>query len=123
MKEDKITEKTIQNLVDHFYEKVRNDEVLSPIFLRAIGPDAESWAPHMQTLYDFWSSVMLNTHRYRGNPLQKHRELPKFDLQLFDQWLALFQETAHEIHTAAIAQLYIEKSQRIAESLKLGLSL
>lgn len=120
-KANEITEKTIRVLVDRFYVKVRNDEYLGPIFLNAIGSGDEDWQPHLERMYDFWSSIMLTSGRYHGNPLQKHRSLPPFEPNLFDRWLELFAETAKEIHTSVIAGHYITMSQRIAESLKLGL--
>lgn len=120
-KQDIISEETIRALIDRFYGKVRRDPALAPIFLGAIGESAEAWAPHLQVMYDFWSSVMLGSGRYHGNPMMKHKALPAFDAALFDRWLALFAETAQEIHGPAAAQAYIDKSRRIAESLKLGL--
>lgn len=121
MKEVYITENNIQRLVDTFYAKVRADKDLGPIFFQAIGDNLEMWKPHMQTMYDFWSSIMLSSGRYKGNPLQKHRELPLFDRALFDQWLDLFRKTAYQIYEEEIANHFVEKSKRIAESLKLGL--
>lgn len=122
MKEEQITEETIVTLINRFYAKVRTDAQLGPIFLQAIGDDDKTWAFHLRKMYDFWSSVMLASGRYHGNPFQKHLVLPSFDNKLFDRWLSLFEETAREIHPHKIATLYIEKSQRIAQSLKLGLS-
>jgi hemoglobin len=119
--EDQITEDTIRQLVDQFYVKVRKDEDLGPVFLQAIGEDLEDWQPHLHKMYDFWSSIMLASGRYHGNPMQKHIALPSFDRALFDRWLELFTETALEIHPEEVAAPYLEKSRRIAESLKLGL--
>ena len=119
--EEQITEKTIRQLIDRFYSKVRKDEELGPVFLQAIGEDMEAWQPHQQKMYDFWSSLMLASGRYHGNPMQKHMLLPSFDITLFDRWLELFTETALEIHPEDVAAPYLEKSRRIAESLKLGL--
>lgn len=121
MKESHITERNIERLVDTFYAKIRADKDLGPIFFRAMGDDPEMWKPHMQTMYDFWSSIMLNSGRYSGNPLQKHRELPPFDRALFDRWLDLFKKTAWQIYKEEVANHFIKKSERIAESLKLGL--
>jgi hemoglobin len=123
MKESSITEETIRRLVDEFYAKVRADQGLAPIFAKAIGDDPEIWKPHLQKMYDFWSSLMLTSGRYHGNPFQKHQMLPAFDMGLFDRWLALFEETARDIHTPDTADRYVEKSRRIAESLKLGFSI
>jgi hemoglobin len=121
MKEAHITETSIKQIVDNFYAKVMKDTLLRPIFLEAIGEYPKTWEIHIQRMYDFWSSIMLSTGRYHGNPFQKHKDLPAFDVALFDRWLALFAQTAQEIHTEEIANRYIEKSQRIAESLKMGL--
>ena len=121
MMTEQVTEDSIRKLVDRFYSKVRADKDLAPVFIAAIGTDNAAWGPHLQKMYAFWSSVMLTSGRYHGNPLQKHRDLPAFDSVLFDRWLELFAETAAELHDGAVAALYIEKSHRIAESLKLGL--
>ena len=116
-----ITEESIKLLIDSFYKKVRADVTVGPVFAAAIGTTDEQWQPHLQRMYDFWSSVMLTSGRYHGNPLQKHRDLPPFTQDLFDVWLALFAETAREIHVAHVAQRYIDRSERIAESLKMAL--
>ncbi|MCD6034264.1 MAG: hypothetical protein K0R63_5 [Rickettsiales bacterium] len=121
MKESRVTEETIRRLVDEFYAKVRVDQGLGPIFSKAIGDDPEIWKPHLQKMYNFWSSIMLSSGRYHGTPFQKHLMLPAFEMRLFDRWLALFEETARAIHTQDTADRYVEKSRRIAESLKLGL--
>jgi hemoglobin len=116
-----INEQTIQALVDRFYGKVRQDKDLGPIFEAAIGSNDDDWRPHLEHMYAFWSSIMLTSGRYHGNPMIKHRRLPAFDISLFDRWLELFAETALEIHTPAVAENYIVKSRRIAASLKMGL--
>jgi hemoglobin len=116
-----ITEDSIRQQVNSFYDKVRKDALLGPIFQDAIGKE-ENWPPHLEKMYDFWSSIMLSSGRYHGNPFKKHLDLPPFDLALFDRWLALFAETAHELHISDIAERYIEKSELIAQSLRYGLS-
>lgn len=118
---DQITEGTIKNLINSFYLKVRNDKELGPIFTQAIGESDAQWEPHLHHMYDFWSSIMLASGRYQGNPMQKHRNLPAFDPSLFNRWLELFEQTVYEKHTDEIAEKYITISRRIAESLKLGL--
>ena len=114
-----VTETQIVALVDAFYAKVRRDEILAPIFERAIEPDA--WPVHLAKMYDFWSSVMLTTGRYKGNPLAVHTRLDGIEPGMFARWLALFRATAEELFPAELAASFREKSERIAESLKLGL--
>ena len=118
---DTITEESIKLIINAFYKKVRTNEELAPIFEAAIGKTDAEWQPHLEVMYAFWSSLMLGSGRYQGNPMRKHMELPPFNAGLFDTWLALFAETAREIHPEPIADLYITRSKRIAESLKLGL--
>lgn len=116
---DHITEDSIKQLVDNFYIKIRQDKELGSIFNQAIGNTDDEWQPHLEKLYDFWSSIMLASRRYHGNPMKKHIDLPPFDLSLFDRWLELFTETAHELYTKDIAIQYKVKSRNIARNLKL----
>ena len=69
-----ISENAIRHLVDTFYAKVRADPALGPIFERAIAGD---WGPHLARMRDFWSSVMLTSGRYKGNPVAVHLRLEK----------------------------------------------
>jgi hemoglobin len=114
-----VSEEQIVQLIDAFYAKVRRDPALGPVFERAIA--AESWPVHLAKMYDFWSSVMLTTGRYKGNPLAAHFKVEGLEEHLFARWLALFRETAAEICAPEIAESFRLKSERIAESLKLGL--
>lgn len=112
-----ITEAMIERLVRAFYAKVRDDAVLGPIFEAHI----QDWEPHLQRMCAFWSSVALMSGRYHGNPMSKHLPLP-VDGAHFDRWLALFEETAHEVCPAAAAAHFVERARRIAESLELGIA-
>jgi len=114
-----LSESQIIELVDAFYAKVRRHEVLGPVFARAITDEA--WPVHLAKMYDFWSSVMLTSGRYKGNPLATHAKVDGLEPSMFAPWLALFQETAAERCPPEIAAIFRLKSERIAESLKLGL--
>ncbi len=115
---DRISEEGIRRLVDAFYVKVRRDPELAPIFLRAIPGD---WQPHLNRMYAFWSSVMLTTGRYKGNPVVKHLVIPGMRPHLFERWLALFNETCGELFEDGVGEEFRVKAARIAESLKLAL--
>jgi hemoglobin len=114
-----ITEQSIERLVDEFYRRVRLDPTLSPIFARAIA--SGEWGPHLSTMQKFWSSVMLTSGRYKGNPVAKHLKLDGIEPPLLDHWLGLFAQTCRELFTDDVANEFIVKAQRIAESLKLAL--
>jgi hemoglobin len=72
-------------------------------------------------MYAFWSSVMLTTGRYKGNPVAKHLAIPGIQLHLFERWLALFNETCGELFDERVSAEFRTRAVRIAESLKLAL--
>lgn len=113
-----ITEAVICNLVHAFYARVRCDPLLGPIFNARV----EDWPAHLDKLCAFWSSVTLMTGRYKGTPMKAHAELPGIVPEHFQRWLALFQTTAREICPGA-ASLFVDRSERIAQSLQLGIAL
>jgi len=116
---DTVTECTIKVLVDGFYARVRGDATLAPIFAAAIADDA--WPTHLEKMYAFWSSVMLTSGRYKGNPVATHRTVAGIAPPLFGNWLDLFEATASELFIPAIADRFVSSARRIAESLKLAL--
>ncbi len=109
-----ITEENIKTLVHAFYDKVVKDPQLGPVFNRVI----QDWPPHLSKMVDFWSSIMLQTGKYKGNPLVKHQQTMPFDRDLFKRWLGLFAQTAHELYEEPHANMFINKSENIAESLQ-----
>lgn len=113
-----ITEQQLDQLVDRFYARVREDEVLGPVFNGAIA----DWPEHLEKLSAFWSSVMLTTGRYKGQPMVAHmKHKAAIEPAMFDRWLGLWRETAAEILDAAGTAAVTEKAERIAESLQLGM--
>jgi hemoglobin len=115
---DRLSEDDIGRLVDDFYGKIRADVELGPIFARAIPGD---WGPHLATMGNFWSSVMLTSGRYKGNPVAVHGRVVGIEIKLFERWLALFDESCRELFVPDIADVFYSKAVRIAESLKLAL--
>lgn len=69
---------------------------------------------------EVWSSVMLTSGRYKGNPMAAHLRRP-IRPEFFDCWLALFAETADEAVGGEAAGTFRTKANRAAESLKLAL--
>ena len=108
----------IERLVDRFYDRVRADPELGPVFNAAV----HDWPDHERTLVDFWSSIALGTKRYRGNPMAAHRPHPIRE-EHFGHWLDLWRETAEEELAPEHAAVFIEHARRIAQSLQFGLGL
>ncbi|HEX3881265.1 MAG TPA: group III truncated hemoglobin [Stellaceae bacterium] len=113
---DSITEPGIAALVTRFYGKARLDPTIGPLFNAVV----EDWDEHFAKLADFWSSVMLTTGRYKGNPMAAHLK-HKIEPEFFTRWLELWHETTGEVFGPEIAAQFGFKAERIAESLKLAL--
>lgn len=112
-----ISEEDIGRLVPAFYQRVRADPILGPIFDQAI----DDWPLHLEKLKSFWSSVMLGTGRYKGQPMVAHvRHEPHMTADNFGRWLALWRQTSGDLLTPGAAAAFQEKANRIAESLELG---
>jgi hemoglobin len=112
MAETGLDEAILATLVHRFYDRVRADPVLAPIFAARI----TDWGPHLERMVAFWSSVALMTGRYHGAPVPAHAALP-VNWRHFERWLTLFRATAHEVCPPAGAAHVIARAERIAESL------
>jgi hemoglobin len=112
-----VTESELGRLVDRFYAKVRADEMLGSVF----NPAVSDWPEHLEKLTHFWSSIMLTSGKYHGNPMAAHyKHLAKITPEMFTRWLKLWGETTAEVVPQAAPELQA-KAARIAESLKLAL--
>jgi hemoglobin len=112
-----IDEAAIDLLVPVFYARVRADALLGPIFESAI----DDWPHHLAKLKDFWSSVMLASGRYKGQPMPAHIRHERALSEAFARWLAIWRETTDELLAPAVARAFQDKAGRIAESLQLGM--
>jgi len=113
-----ISEALIERLVHSFYAKVRKDEALGPIFARVIGGD---WTAHLAKMCKFWSSVMLMSGSYKGNPMIAHIRLKTVRPEHFERWLDLFRETAVATCPGDVADIFVDRAENIARSLQLGM--
>lgn len=89
MQKDIETSEDIQLMVNEFYTKVKIDDLLGPIFENVV---KGNWEPHLQKMYGFWETIVLNVHKYTGSPFQKHIPLP-LEAKHFERWLSLFHST------------------------------
>ena len=114
-----VTEAMIHELVHAFYDRVRADPSLGPIFDRVIG---DRWDEHLAKLCDFWSSVLLMSGRFKGAPMPAHARIPDIQPAHFERWLALFDDTARRVCPPDAAELFAAKSRMIAQSLQMGMA-
>lgn len=123
MKDEKVTEpsadeveEAIKTCVHDFYAKARQDSLLGPIFNSTV----QDWDVHLRVIADFWSKVLLQTHRYNSSPFPLHQPLP-VEPEHFTRWLELFEETTRATLPAAYAAKALAKAQHMAESFKAGI--
>ena len=76
----------VKQLVDTFYKKVQTDELLGPIFNAVI---QDRWPEHLDKMYRFWQTILLEEHTYYGSPFPPHAKLPIEKIH-FERWLTLF---------------------------------
>lgn len=108
----------VGKLVREFYRRVRSDSRLGPIFAEVIGED---WEPHLEKMTDFWCAVMFKNGAYSGRPVPAHLKLKKVREEDFDIWLSIFRQTATDLCEPGIAVAFVERAERIAQSLKLAM--
>lgn len=110
------TREDVRVLVDSFYEKVKEDELLAPVFGHV------DWLHHLPVMYDFWSSILLGDMSYTGAPFPKHMGLP-ITQEHFTHWLKIFVENVDTQFTGSVAEEAKSRANSIANlfQFKLGL--
>ena len=110
----------ISSFVERFYARVRDDDLLGPIFAERIA----DWPAHLEQMKRFWRSVLHNSGEFTGSPMRKHVAIDGLEERHFSRWLALFHETlrAAEVHAEATTHVGT-KARTIAESLLTGIKL
>ncbi|MEZ4425460.1 MAG: group III truncated hemoglobin [Gemmatimonadota bacterium] len=107
---DRITEAQIRALVFSFYGAIREDPTLGPVFEARL---SGRWEPHLEKMCDFWSSVLLASRRFTGNPAAAHVGLPGLQPEHFDRWLDLFHRTATALLPPHVAADVVGRAQRM----------
>lgn len=114
-----VTEPMIHALVHGFYDAIRTDPMLGPIFDREIG---DGWDAHLETMCNFWSSVVLMSGRFKGAPMVVHARISDINGVHFTRWLQLFRQAARALTPPDAAALFISRSEAIAQRLQIGIA-
>ncbi|MHB1278708.1 MAG: group III truncated hemoglobin [Bacteroidia bacterium] len=91
-KKDIGSREDIIQMVDTFYTRVREDQLLGPIFTEVI---QDRWPEHLEKMYRFWETILLGSHTYNGRPFPPHAKLP-IGAEHFGQWLSLFRSNLEQ---------------------------
>lgn len=101
-------------MVDDFYARVREDELLGPVFDARL---AGRWPEHLDKMVQFWSAALLREPGYAGNPRAVHARLQEVEPRHFVRWLALFDETLASLFPEATAAAIRIRAERMAGGL------
>ena len=100
----------IRLLVDNFYDSVKLDPLIGPIF---IGVIKDRWPAHLEKMYRFWQTVLLEEHTYSGSPFLPHASMP-LEQRHFEHWLALWFHTVDRFFDGEKAHEAKWRGQRMA---------
>ncbi|SHN25538.1 hemoglobin [Cyclobacterium lianum] len=100
----------VRILVDTFYGKVKSDPLLAPIFEERIKGE---WDKHLDKMYRFWQTILLEEHTYYGSPFTPHASLPVNE-EHFERWLELFKATIREQFDGEKAKEAIWRAEKMA---------
>ncbi len=115
-----LDEAMVHAVVHGFYDEIRKDDLLGPIFNGVIAP--ADWPVHLAKMCDFWSATLLRTDRYDGRPLPPHLAIPELGQEHFHRWLLLFRATVERLCPPEVADLFLDRALRIAHSFRLAIA-
>lgn len=118
-KKDITGRKDIELLVDTFYQKLRQDELLGFVFEDIA---RVNWVKHLPVMYDFFENMLFYTGAYTGNPMELHKQVNRlFPLTEahFARWNFLFGNTVDELFAGDTAMLAKQRTKSIAAVMQL----
>lgn len=110
-KNDILTLDDVKKMVDTFYGKVRENELLAPVFDERI---RDRWPQHLEKMYTFWQTILLEERTYFGAPFPPHAQLPVNHAH-FEQWMQLFIQTIDELFSGEKAKEAKWRAGKMAE--------
>ena len=114
-----LTQQLVRKVVLSFYERVRCDPELGPVFVNAIG---DSWDTHIERIMQFWLTATRLGRGYEGrNFMPAHLRNPSIRSALLPRWLEIFRGTAAEHCSPQAASVLTDIAERMAETLQIGL--
>lgn len=118
VKKDISSRKDIELLVAEFYDRVKADDTIGPVFTDVA---KINWEKHLPLMCDFWENAILFTGSYQGNPMDLHTHLHKAMplLQIhFQKWNQLFINTVDSLFKGEKALLAKQRALKISEVLQ-----
>lgn len=115
-----VNEAILRRVIVAFYERVKRDDRLGPVFAAIVGND---WDAHVEKVCSFWLYVTRLKSGYGSRDfMPAHLKHPAIQASLLPQWLHLFRQTANELCAGQVADLLIDIAKRMAVSIEMSLS-
>lgn len=115
---DILTVEDIGKLVNGFYDKVRADALLAPVFNERI---KKAWPAHLQKMVYFWETVLLDEKKYFGSPFPPHAGLA-VGHEHFEKWMELFIQTIDDLFEGSKATEAKWRAGKMAELFELKIA-
>ncbi|MDX2189848.1 MAG: group III truncated hemoglobin [Bacteroidota bacterium] len=116
---DIASKKDIELLVNTFYSKIKEDELLSDFFGKVVPID---WEHHLPRMVGFWEFILFSTpNAYTGSVMEPHfhvNEIKKFKIEHFERWIYLFKKTVDELFEGPKSNEAKEAAIGIASTMK-----
>jgi hemoglobin len=100
----------IRLLVHAFYDDVRRNPVIGPIFIGAV---RDRWPEHLETMVRFWQTIILGEPAYTGNPFPLHMRMP-LQQKHFEAWLELWTSTVDRLFAGGKAEETKDRAGKLA---------
>ena len=110
VKEDIQTLTDVKLMVDTFYGRVQEDDSIGPIFNSKL---AGRWPIHLEKMYTFWQTILLDEYTYSGRPFPPHAQLP-IEAAHFERWLQIFDQTVNDLFEGPVAEEAKSRGRKMA---------
>ena len=108
-KPDILSLDDIKLLVNTFYDAAKKDDLIGPVFNEKV----KDWDRHLNIMYTFWETVILDAYSYKGSPFNQHKDLP-VNKTHFDRWVQLFSKIVDENFSGTNAENAKQRAQQLA---------
>ncbi|MFD2894890.1 group III truncated hemoglobin [Sphingobacterium arenae] len=110
IKADIQTLDNVKLMVNTFYGRVQKDDLIGPIFNAKL---EDHWPEHLEKMYTFWQTILLDEYTYQGRPFPPHAQLP-IEAEHFDRWLQLFDKTVNDLFAGPVAEEAKSRGRKMA---------
>lgn len=114
MKKDICNRVDIEQVINTFYSKVLDDDLLAVFFTEKV---VINWASHLSRMCDFWENMLFFTGKYQGNPMMLHQHLSNMhhlETTHFNRWLELFVLSVDQHFRGSNARLAKKKAKNLS---------